>query len=77
MDNTLIYTSTKEEHDRRPKGVLKILKKHKVTLNLEKCEFSMNTVRFLWQIINGSGIKAIPRKVQAVRGCLILKISLS
>ena len=72
MDNTLIYTSTKEEHDRRPKGVLKILKKHRVTLNLEKCEFSMNTVRFL--IINGSRIKSNPK---LSGGCIILKMSLS
>ena len=66
MDDILIYANTKEEYDKRLKGVLKISKKHKVTLNLDNCEFSMNTVRFLWQIINGFGIKANPRKVQAV-----------
>ena len=47
---------TPQEHDQRLVAVLDRLRKTKVTLNKEKCEFSKYSVRFLGQIINQSGI---------------------
>lgn len=67
MDDILVYAASKAEHDRRFETVLHLLKKHGVTLNREKCEFSKDKVKFLGQIIEGSIITPDPNKIKAVR----------
>ena len=67
IDDVLIHGKTPQEHDQRLVAVLDRLRKAKVTLNKEKCEFSKHSVRFLGQIIDPSGIRADPDKVQAIQ----------
>ena len=67
IDDVLIHGKTAQEHDQRLVAVLDRLRKAKVTLNKEKCEFSKHSVRFLGQIIDPSGIRADPDKVQAIQ----------
>ena len=52
MDDVLIYGSTQEEHDFRLTAVLERLQQANVTLNNDKCKFSVNRVRFLGHIID-------------------------
>ena len=37
-----------------------------MTLNLEKCQFSIDRVKFLGYVISSSGIEADPEKLQAI-----------
>ena len=67
IDDVLIHGKTPQEHDQQLVAVLDRLRKAKVTLNKEKCEFSKHSVRFLGQIIDPSGIRADPDKVQAIQ----------
>ena len=67
IDDVLVHGKTLQEHDQRLVAVLDRLRKAKVTLNKEKCEFSKHSVRFLGQIIDHSGIHPDPEKVKAIQ----------
>ena len=47
MDDVLVFGQTQQEHDLRLEAVLK---KNGVTLNLEKCQFSTDAVKFLGHV---------------------------
>lgn len=67
MDDLLVCGETLEQHDQRLKSVMERLQKIGLTLNADKCQVAMNQVRFLGQVIDASGIKMDPDKVQAIR----------
>ena len=67
IDDVLIHGSTQGEHDRRLIAVLERLNQAKVTLNQAKCEFSKHRIKFLGQILDGSGVKPDPDKVEAIQ----------
>ena len=67
MDDVLVYGKCQEEHDQRLTAVLERLQKAKVTLNKDKCKFSVSHVRFLGNIINNSGIHPDPEKLEAIQ----------
>ena len=55
MDDILIFSKTQEEHDTRLKKVLKKkLEAEGLTLNTNKCQFSVNPVTFLSQTVDSS-----------------------
>ena len=67
MDNVLIfYGRNREEHDFRLIAVLEHLQQANVTLNEDECKLSINCVRFLGHIIDGSGIPH-PQKLEATQ----------
>ena len=67
IDDTVIHGSSQEEHDKRLKLVLRRLVQHKVTLNIEKCEFSKTKIKFLGQVIDTGGVRPDPKKVDAIK----------
>ena len=67
IDDVLVHGKTQLEHDQRLTAVLDRLRKAKVILNKEKCEFSKHSIRFLRQVIDQSGIRPDPDKVKAVQ----------
>ena len=66
IDEILIYSKSEEEHVEHLKIVLQVLKEKKLYAKLSKCEFWLNEVSFLGQVISGSGIVVDPTKVDAV-----------
>ena len=64
MDDILVYGRNQDEHDHRLTVVLEHLK---VTLNEEKCNFLTNSVRFLGQRVDSSGIHPDPYKVELMK----------
>ena len=66
MDDILVYGQNQDEHDCRLTAVLEHLRQAKVTLNKEKCSFSTNSDRFLGQLVDSSGIRPDPQKVEAI-----------
>ena len=66
-DDILVHGENQAQHDERLEAVLKRLEKANVTLNLEKCEFSKETVVFLGNLVGKHGIQVDPRKVSAVK----------
>lgn len=67
LDDILIYSKTKEEHQRHVKLVLDILKANKLIAKKSKCEFFTKETSFLGFKLSTEGILPLNDKVQAVR----------
>ncbi|GKB71896.1 putative reverse transcriptase domain-containing protein [Tanacetum coccineum] len=67
IDDILIYSKTKEEHEMHLGLVLDLLKKEKLYAKLSKCEFWLWEVSFLGHVINSDGIQVDPSKIEAVK----------
>ncbi|UYV69315.1 K02A2.6-like, partial [Cordylochernes scorpioides] len=67
MDDIVIWGATQEEHDERLKCVLRKLQDSGLTLNREKCIFSVKEIKFLGHLITERGVLPDPNKVQAIR----------
>ena len=66
IDDILVYGNTLKEHDQRLDAVLRRLSNANVTLNAEKCEFNIQSVKFLGQTVGSDGIKPEPDKIEAI-----------
>ena len=66
IDDVLVCGKDQKEHDQRLEAVLFRLLEARVTVNLEKCEFSTDHIRFLGQVVSANGIKADPENLRAI-----------
>ena len=66
IDDILIYSKTKEEHEEHLRIILQRLRDHKLYAKFSKCEFWMNKVSFLGHVVSAEGIAVDPSKVQDV-----------
>ncbi|GJV93015.1 putative reverse transcriptase domain-containing protein [Tanacetum coccineum] len=55
IDDILIYSKTKEEHEMHLGLILELLKKEKLYAKFSKCEFWLQEVQFLGHVINRDG----------------------
>ena len=62
----LVHGKDQTEYDQRLEAVLKRLVEAGVKLNLNKCQFSTDRVKFLGHVVSFSGIEADPGKLQAI-----------
>ncbi|GJW99885.1 putative nucleotidyltransferase, ribonuclease H [Tanacetum coccineum] len=67
IDDILIYSRTREEHEMHLGLVLELLKKEILYVKFFKCEFWLQEVQFLGHVINGDGIHVDPSKIEAVK----------
>ena len=67
MDDILVYGCNQEEHNSRLMAVLECLKLARVTLNKDKCRFSVDRVTFLGHVIDLAGVHPDPKKVEAIQ----------
>ena len=67
IDDILIYSKTREEHEMHLGLVLELLRKEKLYAKFSKCEFWLREVQFLGHVINGNGIHVDANKIEAVR----------
>ncbi|GJT26146.1 putative reverse transcriptase domain-containing protein [Tanacetum coccineum] len=65
IDDILIYSKSKEEHEVHLKLVLELLKKEKLFAKFSKCEFWLQEVHFLGRMVNSNGIHVDPSKIEA------------
>jgi hypothetical protein len=66
IDDILIYSKNEEEHAEHLRIVLQRLREHKLYAKFSKCEFWLDSVKFLGHTISSEGISADPSKVQEV-----------
>jgi hypothetical protein len=66
LDDILIYSKTKEEHEGHLCLVLGALRKNQFFGKLKKCAFWLSKVAFLGHVINQQGIAVDPKNVAAV-----------
>jgi len=67
IDDILIYSASREEHEQHLWIVLETLRKHQLYAKFAKCEFWLTQVAFLRHVISGKGIVVDPSKVEAIR----------
>ena len=66
LDDILIFTKTEEEHAQAVRQVLQVLKKNKLFLCLEKCEFYKQWIEYLGLVISENKVSMDPVKVVGV-----------
>jgi hypothetical protein len=66
IDDILIYSKTKEDHANHIRVVLQRLRDHRLYAKFSKCEFWLDSVKFLGHTISSEGISVDPTKVQEV-----------
>jgi hypothetical protein len=66
IDDILIYSKSKAEHAKHLRIVLQRLRDHKLYAKFSKCEFCLDSVKFLGHTISKDGISVDPRKVKEV-----------
>ncbi|GJQ95565.1 putative reverse transcriptase domain-containing protein [Tanacetum coccineum] len=67
IDDILIYSKTKEDHEVHLGLVLELLRKEKLYAKFSKCEFWLQEVHFLGHVVNQDGIHVDPSKIEAVK----------
>ncbi|GKB03060.1 putative reverse transcriptase domain-containing protein [Tanacetum coccineum] len=67
IDDILIYSRNKEEHEDHLRIILELLKKEKLYAKFSKCDFWINIVQFLGHVIDNRGIHVDPAKIEAVK----------
>ena len=66
VDNILIYSKSKEEHEDHLRVILEILRDHQLYVKFRKCEFWLIEVKFLGHVVSASGLSVDPEKIEAV-----------
>jgi hypothetical protein len=66
IDDILIYSKNKEDHANHLHIVLQRLRDHRLYAKFSKCEFWLDSVKFLGHTISSEGISVDPTKVQEV-----------
>ena len=66
IDDILVYSKTREEHEQHLRIVLQTLREHQLFAKFSKCEFWLEKVAFLGHIISKDGLTIDPAKVEAV-----------
>lgn len=67
LDDILIYSQTKEEHQTHIRQVLDILRAHKLIAKKSKCEFFTNETSFLGFKLSPNGILPLDDKMKVVK----------
>ncbi|GMP22048.1 hypothetical protein CsSME_00000233 [Camellia sinensis var. sinensis] len=66
IDDILIYSKDRLEHEHHLRTVLQILRERKQFAKLKKCEFWLDEVIFLGHVVNKEGISVDPQKIEAI-----------
>jgi hypothetical protein len=66
IDDILIYSKTEEDHANHIRVILQRLCDHRLYAKFSKCEFWLDSVKFLGHTISSEGISVDPTKVQEV-----------
>ena len=66
VDDILIYSQPKREHEDHLRIVLQLLRDHHLYAKFSKCKFWLTEVRFFGHVVSASGVSVGPEKVEAV-----------
>nr|GEY38796.1 putative reverse transcriptase domain-containing protein [Tanacetum cinerariifolium] len=67
IDDILIYSKNKQEHEEHLKLILELLKKDELYAKFSKCEFWISKVQFLDHVIDSEGIHLDPTKIKSIK----------
>ncbi|GJS02456.1 putative reverse transcriptase domain-containing protein [Tanacetum coccineum] len=67
IDDILIYSKNKEEHEEHLKLILQLLKKEELYAKFLKCDFWLTKVQFLGHVIDREGIYIDPAMIESIK----------
>nr|GEW52123.1 hypothetical protein [Tanacetum cinerariifolium] len=67
IDDILIYSKNRKEHEGHLKLILKVLKEEELYAKFSKCEFWLSKVQFLGHVIDSEGIQVDPTKIKVIK----------
>ncbi|GJV58152.1 putative reverse transcriptase domain-containing protein [Tanacetum coccineum] len=67
IDDILIYSKSKQEHEDHIKLILELLKNEELYAKFSKCEFWISKVQFLSHVIDNKGIHVDPAKIDSIK----------
>ena len=68
MDDVLIFSKSKEEHMKTIRELFRRLSEAGLAISLKKCLFGVATLDFVGYRVDSSGIKPLPKKLEAITG---------
>ena len=66
IDDILIYSGSKEDHEKHLRVVLQILRENQLYAKLSKCQFWLDNVAFLGLVISAEGVFVDPQKIETI-----------
>ena len=66
IDDILVYSKTREEHEEHLRIALQQLRDHKLYAKFSKCDFWLSKVHFLGHVVSKEGVSIDSIKVEAV-----------
>ncbi|GJW80293.1 putative reverse transcriptase domain-containing protein [Tanacetum coccineum] len=67
IDDILIYSKSRKEHEGHFKLILRLLKKEELYAKFSKCEFWLSKVQFLGHMIDSEGIYVDLAKIESIK----------
>ncbi|GKF27794.1 putative reverse transcriptase domain-containing protein, partial [Tanacetum coccineum] len=67
INDILIYSKNKKEHEEHLKDILELLKKKELYAKFFKCEFWLPKVQFLGHVIDSQGIHVDSAKIESIK----------
>ncbi|GKB89327.1 putative reverse transcriptase domain-containing protein [Tanacetum coccineum] len=67
IDDILIYSKSRKEHEEHLKLILKLLKKEELYAKFSKCDFWLLNVQFLGHVIDSEGIHVDLDKIKSIK----------
>ncbi|GKE05598.1 putative reverse transcriptase domain-containing protein [Tanacetum coccineum] len=67
INDILIYSKTKEEHDAHLRLILELLKKEELYTMFSKCDFWLSKLQFLGHVIDSEGIHVDLAKIKSIK----------
>ena len=67
VDDILVYSKNKEEHEEHLRIVLRVLREHQLYAKFSKCEFYQPQIQYLGHIISKAGIAVDQENIRAIK----------
>nr|GEW31253.1 hypothetical protein [Tanacetum cinerariifolium] len=67
IEDILIYSKSKEEHEKHLKLILELIKKEELYAKFSKCDFWLSKVKLLGHLIYSEGIYVDPTKIESIK----------
>ena len=66
IDDILIYSKNREEHEEHIRLVLQVLRKHQLYAKFNKCEFLHKQIHYLGHFLSEEGVVVDPDKIRSI-----------
>ena len=67
LDDIIIFSETEEEHLRHLEIIFERLRKAKLKLKLQKCNFFKRHIQYLGHLVSSEGIHPLPEKLESIK----------